>query len=232
MEINKLFMHPYVRLLFLINCTTGTFFINKTYLLLIFYLLLILPLFILSAQFKKHFKLILFGIFPIYLSFILLYIVVLKSSKGDWDFIHLKMLKLILLTSIVQLTLSIPSENLIPTFKMWRLKGESLITILGSFTVWADVNYRAEKIITARFSRGFIRKRTIFNKAKQFPFILVPLVIGILRTSIERAESWEQKNILQLVEANKLEKINYPILSNGLLLVISLFWLIIGFLNN
>lgn len=87
------------------------------------------------------------------------------------------------------------------------MKGESLITVLGAFTVWTDVSYRSEKIITARFARGFVGRRTIINKAKQFPFVLVPLVVGILRTSTERADSWGQKNILQLVEKSTTEKV-------------------------
>lgn len=174
-----------------------------------------------------------FGMVPIFLSFILLYIVVLKGSSGDWNFIALKMLKLILFTSVLQLSISIPPENLITTFKMWGLRKEALITVLGAFTVWADVNYRAGKIITARFSRGVIGKRTFVSKAKQFPFVLVPLVIGIIRTSTERAESWEQKNILQLVENLSSKKNYFPILLNGFLIIASICWLCVGlFIKN
>lgn len=228
METNKLSIHPYVRLLFLIGCIVGTILISKSIWLLFFYAILILPLFIFSRQIKKHINLVLFGMLPIFLSFVLLYILVLKGSAGNWDFVILKMLKLILFTSIVQISLSIPSENLIHTFKKWRFKGESLITVLGAFTVWADVNYRAGKIITARFSRGFIGERTIINKAKQFPFVLVPLVIGVLRTSTERAELWGQKNILHLVENAKTEKTKYSIFLNVLLLFVSMCWLVLG----
>lgn len=183
-------------------------------------------MFVFSGQIKRHLNLLLFAIVPIYLSFILLYIIILKEE--NWDFIHLKVLKLILFTSVIQLTLSIPAEQLITTFKKWRLKGETLITVLGAFTVWTDVSYRSEKIITARFARGFVGKRTIINKAKQFPFVLVPLVVGILRTSTERADSWEQKNILQLVEKNMVEESNYPIELNLILVLISLSWLLIS----
>lgn len=222
---NKLCLHPYIRLLFLICGLTGILLINKIEWLLCFYFIVIISLFVFSGQIKKHLNLLLFAIVPIYLSFILLYIIILKEE--NWDFIHLKVLKLILLTSVIQITLSIPAEQLISTFKKWRLKGEALITVLGAFTVWTDVSYRSEKIITARFARGFVGKRTIINKAKQFPFILVPLVVGILRTSTERADSWEQKNILQLVEKSTTEKSNYPIGLNLILVSVSLSWLLI-----
>jgi energy-coupling factor transporter transmembrane protein EcfT len=228
MEDNKLSLHPYIRLLFLICGLTGVLLINKIEWLLCFYFIAIIPLFIFSGQFRKHLNLLLFAMIPIYLSFILLYIVVLK--EGNWDFIHLKVLKLILLTSAIQITLSIPAEQLITTFKKWGLKGEALITVLGAFTVWTDVSYRSEKIITARFARGFVGKRTIINKAKQFPFVLVPLVVGILRTSTERADSWEQKNILQLVKRNKAEKVNYQISLNTVLVIASLSWLLLSVL--
>jgi len=228
MGAHKLSIHPYIRLIFLIGSIAGTILINKPALLLLFYATLILPLFVFSGQIKKHINLLLFGMLPIFLSFVLLYIIVLNGNNGGWDFIVLKILKLSLFTSVVQITLSIPSDNLIHTFKKWRFNGDSLITVLGAFTVWADVNYRAGKIITARFSRGFIGKRTIINKAKQFPFVLVPLVIGILRTATERAESWEQKNILHLLENVEIEKSNYSIYLNALLLFVSICWSAFG----
>lgn len=223
---NKLYLQPYIRLLFIICGLTGILLTNQIECLLVFYLVVIIPLFVFSGQIKKHLNLLLFAMVPIYLSFILLYILVLK--EGNWGFIHLKVLKLILLTSVIQITLSIPAEHLITTFKKWRLKGEALIIVLGAFTVWTDVNYRSEKIITARFARGFVGKRTIINKAKQFPFVLVPLVVGILRTSTERAESWEQKNILQLVEESRIEKRNYPIALNMILILLSLGWFLLS----
>lgn len=112
---NKLCLHPYIRLLFLICGLTGILFIGKIEWLLYFYFIVIIPLFVFSGQIKKHLNLLLFAMTPIYLSFILLYILVLK--EGNWDFIHLKVLKLILLTSVIQITLSIPAEHLITTFK-------------------------------------------------------------------------------------------------------------------
>lgn len=200
MEGNKLSINPYIRLLFLAGSLTGILLINKIEWLLCFYFIVIIPLFVLSSQIKRHLNLLLFAFVAIYLSFILLYIVVLK--EGNWQFIHLKILKLLLLTSAIQITLSIPANQLISTFKKWGLKGETLITVLGAFTVWTDVTYRSEKIITARFARGFVGKRNRINTAKQFPFVLVPLVVGILRTATERADSWGQKNILQLIKGD------------------------------
>lgn len=228
MTNNNLSLHPYVRLLFLACSLTGILLVDKIVWLLCFYFITIISLFIFSGQIKKHLNLLLFAFVPIYLSFILLYIVILHA--GSWNFIHLKVLKLVLLTSVIQISLFIPAEHLISTFKKCGLKGEALITFLGAFTVWTDVSYRSEKIITARFTRGFVGKRTFINKAKQFPFVLVPLVVGILRTSTERADSWEQKNILHLVENYKTEKNNYPIGLNLISILNSLSWVLISVL--
>jgi energy-coupling factor transporter transmembrane protein EcfT len=228
MEDNKLYINPYIRLIFLSCCIVGTILINNIFWLISCYAVIVLPLFLYGCQIKKHIKLMLFGMLPIYLSFILLYILVLKGSNGDWDFINLKILKLVLFTSVIQLALSIPDQYLISTFKFWGLKGEALITILGAFTVWTDVSYRADKIITARFSRGFIKKRTIVQKIKQFPFILIPLVVGIMRTATERAESWEQKDIMYLVEVNKSEYVKSPLFLNIFVFVVSFFCLVLG----
>lgn len=219
MEDNKLSINPFIRLLFLAGSLTGILLINKIEWLLCFYFIVIIPLFVLSGQIKRHLNLLLFAFVPIYLSFVLLYIVVLK--EGNWQFIHLKVLKLLLLTSAIQITLSIPANQLISTFKKWGLKGETLITVLGAFTVWTDVTYRSEKIITARFARGFVGKRNRINTAKQFPFVLVPLVVGILRTATERADSWTQKNILQLVKGDKENKISPSNVVKSFLSIIS-----------
>ncbi|MDR0427609.1 MAG: energy-coupling factor transporter transmembrane protein EcfT [Dysgonamonadaceae bacterium] len=230
METNNLYINPYIRVLFAVFGIAGTLLINRISLLICFYLVVILPLFICGQQVKKHIQLMLFGMLPVFLSFVLLYILVLKGNEGGWNFVFMRTSKLILITSIIQLTLLIPAPFLIHTFQQWRLKEESLITVLGSFTVWTDIRFRAQQILTARFSRGFIRKRTFTEKIKQFPPILIPLVIGILRTSTERAESWESKNILHLIEINQTEKIKTPLLLNVFVCLSASIWMITGVL--
>jgi energy-coupling factor transporter transmembrane protein EcfT len=142
------------------------------------------------------------------------------------------MLKLIIFTSVFQLTLLIPPEILITTFKKWGLKGEALLTILGAFTVWADIKTRTDKILSARFARGFIEERTFLNKARQLPYVLVPLVIGIIRTAIERADSWEQKNILHLLKNHKVMEPEYPFVFNGFILAGITCWFILAFYSK
>lgn len=223
-------MHPYVRLFFLIGCIFGIILLNYFLFLSFFYALVILPLFITQNQLKPHFKLIILGIIPIFISYIVIYIFVLECKNGGWDFISLRLIKLLLFTSVFQLVLTIHPDLLIFTLKKWRFNNEALIVTLGAFTVWRDVKYKAEKIVTARFATGLIPKRSFLNISKQLPYVLIPLFIGIIRTSSERAALWEQKNILYLIENYQINKIKFSLSFNLSLLLMTLSWVILSIL--
>lgn len=175
---------------------------------------------------KQHLRLILVGMVPILLSFILLYIIVLKND--DWEFVLLKVTKLVLYTSVLQFVFTMPTFHLIYTLKIFRFSGEHILSVIGAMTVWVDILNKTDKIITARFSRGFIKKRTFIIKAQQFPYALIPMVAGILRSASERASSWEHKNIenlLQQVQTNRNS--NGTWLLNASLLIGMICWLTI-----
>ena len=215
-------IHPFNRLLFLAGSLIALLLFDSLYYLLGYYLFFILPLVFLLNLIRIHLRLFVFGITPIFFTFILLYIIVMKGTNGSWDFILLKCLKILGFTSVFQVALTIPSNMLFTTFKKWGFKGDSLLTLIGAFTVWADIKTRANQIITARFARGFIGKRNIINTAKQFPYVLIPLIIGVMRTSTERVEVWEQRNIPNLVDNQKVAQMKFPILINTLVVIIPL----------
>jgi energy-coupling factor transporter transmembrane protein EcfT len=100
--------------------------------------------------------------------------------------------------------------------------------VIGAFTVWADIKRRSEQIIIARFSRGFISKRNFLNTAKQFPHVLVPLIIGILRTSIERSETWIRWNIINLISTKRTKYEEYSVTVNVAIALITVLCLTIG----
>ena len=79
MNSNKYIIHPYVRLLFLVVFLIGTIFNNNMLHLIIAYLFVLIPLFIIGNKILSHFKLIALGIIPIFLTFILLYIFIYKT---------------------------------------------------------------------------------------------------------------------------------------------------------
>jgi hypothetical protein len=228
MNNNKFLIQPFIRVFFLTGCILGVIFIKRTELLLVIYFFIVLPLYVYVGQFKKHLYFLLVGVLPIFLSFVLLYIIIYKGESGNWEFLYFKITKLILYTTIIQLSLIIPAHSIITTFRRLGFKKEKLLTILGSFTVWADINNKADKILTARFSRGFVKKRTLLNKTKQLPYLLIPLIISVMRTSTERAIIWEQKDIFKLVEQYQSPKMRYPFFINAFLVVSSFSCLLTG----
>lgn len=231
MNKQGLYLKPKFRLIFLFNCFIGTLMIDNLTLMIIFYCLFLLPLFIYSCQIKKHISFLLFGMLPILASFILIYIIILKGTNGDWEFVVTRVLKLMLYTSVLQLALMIPNNYLIYTFKRWGLKGDNLLLALGAFTVWYDVSSRTDKIIIARFARGYVKKRNWFNKAKQFPYLFYPLIIGMIRTSTERAESWQQKKITYNIANIQIENPQFSISFNFIVTFLSTSWVLVGLYN-
>ena len=78
---------------------------------------------------------------------------------------------------------------------------------------------------------GFIGKRNLINTAKQFPYILVPLIIGILRTSVERSETWTQWNIINLINSKKDQNNELPIFANVAFVLITFICLAVGIIS-
>lgn len=219
------YIHPFVRIAFLICAVVGIFLAKGILPILLFYLLAILPLFVFSKKIKAHLKFLLFGVVPIFLSFILIYIIVLQVKNGGWEYIIEKVLRLTSIASAFQIVLTIPANDLFNTFKKWGLKGESLITVISVFSVWSEISNRADKIVTARLSKGYVKNRNLLSMAVQFPYTLNPLIIGVIRTSVERAESWQSKNILHLVDNYKSSNTDYNKLFNFSVVFISVVYL-------
>ena len=224
----KINIHPYIRLLLLVGVIASVILYKHLLQLGLLYIAFIIPLILLIGIIRNHVRLLLFGIVPIAFTFILIYILILSENKENWDFILVKILKILDVTSIFQVVLTVESGALYPTFRKLGLKGESLITVIGAFTVWADIKRRSEQIIIARFARGFIRKRNFINTAKQFPYILVPLIIGILRTSIERSETWIRWDIIDLINKKRAKSEKYSVTINVAIALITVLCLTIG----
>lgn len=228
----SLFIHPYNRLIILFCILLASYFSENIILDIGFYSLVLIPLLFLNHKIKSHLRFLLVAIVPIFISFVLIKILVQGGQKADWLIICSKILKLTISATTFQFILLIPPKELYVTFKKWGLKNDVLITFLSSFTVWNEISNRADKIVTARLARGYIKKRNFWNMGKQLPFVLNPLLVGVMRTSIERAESWSQKNILSMVNNYKVEKMNYSFLYNLLLALSAIGYLIVVILDR
>jgi hypothetical protein len=223
-------IHPYIRLYFLIGTLISIILFHQVKHQLLLYGALILPLVIFTSNVKIHLRLLLFGILPISLTFILIYIIILIGSNGSWDFICLKILKILNITSIFQIALTIKPGEMLSTFKKVGIKGEKLITLMGTFSVWTDIKRRSEQIVVARFARGFIGKRNFINTAKQLPYVLVPLIIGILRTSVERSQAWIQWDVVALINNRESKKYEYSIVANLIIGLLTTLFIVFGIL--
>lgn len=221
-------IHPYSRVFFFITGVLGAILCTNNFLLFFFWLIVLAPLMIITGNGKVHFKFLLIVVFPMAIMLSFLFLIVLHNTIETFTSIIQTLLKLIVFTTIVQLTLLIPSNQVYSTFKMWGMKGNVLVTSLGSYIVWVDVKSRSDKILTARFARGFIAERNFITKLRQLPYLLIPLIVGIIRTATERAESWEQKKMLYRIEILKEQKIQYNIYMNASIVMIVTVWLMLN----
>jgi hypothetical protein len=183
---------------------------------------------IITGNGKTHLNFLLIVVLPMAMMLSFLFWIILHDSIENFASVIMTLLKLITYTTIIQLVLIIPANQVYITFKMWGMKGNTLVTFLGSYIVWVDIINRSNKILTARFARGFITKRTFIAKLKQIPHLLIPLIIGIIRTATERSESWDQKKMLYRVEILKMQKIRYNPYLNFVIIAVGFIWL---FLN-
>lgn len=221
-------IHPYVRLIFLLGGLTGAILCSSNLSLTCFWIMFLIPLIIIANNFKTHVRFILIVVLPMLVMLLFVHWVTVDDMHAGISSTIALLLKLIVYTTVIQLTLTIPSQDLLPTLKMWGMRKGALITSLGVYVVWVDVFRRSEKILTARFARGYIPERTFITKLKQLPHLLIPLIIGIMRTSTERAESWEQKNLLYRIENIELAKMQYSPILNIVLVVVPIVWAFIN----
>lgn len=223
-------LHPYTRITILTVGIIGTVICKDLFLLLGFWLVILIPVMVALNLVKIHIKLLLITAVPMFLMLGILNVFLLQKGWDSLIDISTTILKLIVYTSIIQIVFVIPLNYVLYTFRMWGLRGDALITTLGSYIVWVDVVERALKIVTARYARGYVAKRSVYAGIKQIPSLLIPLIIGILRTSQVRAESWEQKNIFYRLTEIECEKIKLLTFINISVFIIMLLWLIANIL--
>ncbi len=222
-------IHPFVRIAFFTFAILSCFLLDSLEILVAFYVLVMIPLFLIVKRLSQHGYFVLIGIVPIILSYILIYILVLDEPNRSWDFIIVKGTKLLVFVAIFQFAFVLPSLVLMDMLIKLGLRGERLLILLSSITVPQDMIKKSKLIVDARFSRGFVGKRSLINQVKQLPFVLVPLLVGVLRTSQERARSWEQKNITNLLDIYTLKrkKTRYTLPINLIMLLSSILFFLI-----
>jgi hypothetical protein len=191
--------HPIVRIALPLLVVVALFITSSLSVLISGYALGLLPLFIVERKVKVHLRFLLYGVVPIVVTGFILYGVVLKVGGDAWHELSVRGAKFLVGTTALQWALTIPRTELTYTFKTWGLRGSTLIVLLGSFTLWADLQKAANRIVTARLASGVVGGRSPWIMVRQLPLVLLPMVISMLRTSTVRSHSWNDKDIVELV---------------------------------
>jgi energy-coupling factor transporter transmembrane protein EcfT len=100
------------------------------------------------------------------------------------------------------------------------VNGDWMVIVMGSFALLPELMRRADQIMTARLARGSLSSSSLSTRLAQLPFILKPLFVWVVRSAIQRAESWEQKQLLSRVDVLSREA-NYSTMGN-------VVWLLLG----
>ena len=224
-EKYNLNIHPYVRLLVIILTLIAIIIPHKSEFEIIFFVFFIVPLYVINHRIKQLINFTLIVAFPIFLSMALFFYIAPQSGYNSWGDILERFFKLIVTASMFQFIFLIPFQKLYPTLKTWKFSTELIILIVGSISILEEMKRRAEKIVASRLARGYTKKRNIINLASHLPHVLNPLLVGVLRTSIERSDNWEQKNILGLIECIKIDRMIYSWSYNMILVTISIVYL-------
>lgn len=228
-------IHPYVRGFTLFFALAGTIFARDVLSMLIFWLFVIVPLLIWINNIYQHINFLKIVITPILIILLFVYGIVLKAPPdkaigsdpiGGSLYAIFIVLRLILIAGIFQAFLSIEQSKLIYTLKYWGLKGDILYVVVGAFSIWADVVNKADKIVTARYARGLIPNRKFISRIRQVPFVIKPLLTGLLRLAIDRSESWKQRDSLLHMSNFPLSQDNTRKIENVIMILLTLSWLI------
>lgn len=197
--MTRVVVHPTVRLLLPALVIATLFVTTSIDIMLAMYALGLLPLFLIERKIGAHIRFLVYGVVPIILTAFVIYGVVLKVDGAAWNELALRGMRFLILTTALQWSLTIPGNQLMFTFKMWGLRGSTLIVVLGAYILWADLQKAANRIVTARLASGAIGGRSKLIMVQQLPIVLLPMVISLLRTATVRSISWRDKDIVALV---------------------------------
>ena len=227
-KYSKLILSPYVRITILLLGIIGTLLCTKAYLLTIFWILVLLPLSVILGIINLHRNILVMVAIPMTLLMLFLNIVILKESFLSQYHTAITILKIISYTSIFQIVFVIPNHQLLYTLHKFKIKGDALIIILGAFSVWREVVSDSAKIVTARYAKGYIKKRSMLNNIKQLPRMLIPLTISILNTSEVRSKSWDNKAIIQNISKYSPCVVPGSYIFNSACALVFIVWLLLN----
>jgi len=132
-------------------------------------------------------------------------------------------LRLLLLGGIGQLCLmTVRPGDLPATLRSIGIKGDALIIALASYALVPELRLRMEQVITARHARGLLPNRNLITRLRHFPFMLRPLFGWVLRSALQRTETWRQRGLRFDTMGDVL---HISPISSVMVITLSLIWL-------
>lgn len=124
-----------------------------------------------------------------------------SDGAGAIRFVCATVLRLLFLGGVAQAcVLSVGATELASTFRRWGLRGEWLIGALGAMTLGPEVRRRADRSVTAALARGLLPNRRLWSRIRILPLTLVPLMTWSVRSAIDRADHWHDRNFTEHIE--------------------------------
>lgn len=230
--------HPIARGTATIIALAGTFLMKDVVVAAIAWFGVLIPLMFFAGIARQHGRFVLTVLAPVAIALLVVWGWLVGAPPGaplgsapaeGVKYACLIALRLALLGGIGQLCLStIPHDQLVITLQSWGLRGDGLVIALGSLTLLPEMRLRAEQVLTARYARGLISDRHILTKIRQFPYLLRPLLAWVLRSAIQRSESWQQRQLLERLAGYSYRDVVNSKTASVFFILLALMWLFVS----
>jgi energy-coupling factor transporter transmembrane protein EcfT len=214
---------PRVRLTASLLAVVATFVADDVRLLSVLLLLVFLPLTHYLTIRKNYVRFLVVFVVPLALGLLLVWGGLVGAPPGEkiysnWiggvEYGLLIALRVAVVGGVFELAFNTVRPSDLPgVLRGMGVNGDWLVIVMGSFALLPELMRRADQIMTARLARGSLASSSISTRLAQLPFILKPLFVWVIRSAIQRAESWEQKQLLSRVSVLGNEA-NYSAMGN------------------
>jgi energy-coupling factor transporter transmembrane protein EcfT len=201
------------------------------------YLIIIVPALILGGVLKIHCKFLVGIVTPVALLNFFVWPILMgappghvagSDPQGGFYFASVTVFRLMFIGGVVQaFIISIPAEDFPAALHQLGVRNEWLIIILGSKVLGPEMVRQANRVYTAVLARGLLPNRSIWNRIKIMPTMIVPLVVWSLRSAIHRADNWHERKFLDRINklTDKNDEGSFSI--SIMIILLSIFWFIL-----
>lgn len=201
---------PRARGIALLLMLAGTLLTSDVIMIAVLWGAVLVPLLAVTGLLRTHARFVIVVLVPVAVASSLVWGVVVGAPPGaipgsapelGVQYATMITFRLALLGALAQLAiLSISNDDLAGTLRAWGIRGDGIALALGCLAVAPELKLRAEQITIARYAAGLLNSKSVGNRLRQVPHVLLPLVAWTLRSAIQRAESWRECDLLSRIE--------------------------------